>query len=341
MGRKTKMNSITSPELLEQVNPENKRLLNDFLEYLHSVGRSDGTCEAYRSDIEIAFVWNYQNNGNKFFVEWTKRNVMSYQNYLLNTNNNSPARVRRLKASLSSLSNFIENILDEEYPNFRNIINKIESPVNNPVREKTVFEDSELEDLLNTIMNKHRYEQACFLALAMYGGRRKSELCRFKVSDFDDDKLVCDGALYKSAPIKTKGRGTQGKMLECYTLAKKFKPYFDAWMKYRDENGIDSEWLFPSDKYESGHIEVPTANSWAETFSRLTGKNFYWHSVRHFHVSALSRAGIPDSVVTEILGWSTAEMFKIYNDNPKDEQIGMYFKNGDISVPEKKSFEDM
>ena len=30
MGRKTKMNAITSPELLKQVNPENLQLLEDF-----------------------------------------------------------------------------------------------------------------------------------------------------------------------------------------------------------------------------------------------------------------------------------------------------------------------
>lgn len=41
MPRKTKYNNITSPALLEQVNPENKRLKNDFLTYLKSVQRSN------------------------------------------------------------------------------------------------------------------------------------------------------------------------------------------------------------------------------------------------------------------------------------------------------------
>lgn len=51
-------------------------------------------------------------------------------------NGNSPARVRRVKAALSSLSNYIENILDDEYEDFRPIIRKIENPQNTPVREK-------------------------------------------------------------------------------------------------------------------------------------------------------------------------------------------------------------
>lgn len=197
MPRKTKMNSITSPELLAQVNPQSTRLLDDFLEYLKSTQKSEGTISSYRNDIQIAFVWCLQHNGNKFFVDWKKRDIVSYQNWLLNNNENSPARVRRLKAALSSMSNYVENICDDEYPDFRNIINKVENPVNNPVREKTVWEEKELEEILSVLVQRGKYDKACFLALAMYSGRRKAELCRFKVSDFEESHLVCDGRFIK------------------------------------------------------------------------------------------------------------------------------------------------
>lgn len=337
MGRKTKHNTLTSPELLSKVNPQNLRLLDDFIEYLRSIQRSEGTISQYESDLKISFVWCLLYNDNKFFVNWTKRNIVGFQNWLLNNNENSPARIRRMKASLSSLSNYIENVVDDEYPNFRNIINKIENPVNRPVREKTVWEDDELERLLNTLIEKKRYEQACFVALGMYGGRRKAEILRFKVSDFNEDKLTCGGALYKSSPILTKGN----KYLECYTLAKKFKPYFDMWMSARKDRGIESEWLFPSPGDYSEHRDVESLNSWSETLSKLSGRDFYAHSLRHYFVSALSRAGIPDNVVVQIIGWSSAEMFNIYNDNSKDDQLAMYFANGDIAVPEKKGLADL
>ena len=144
MGRKTKMNSITSPELLAQINPKNKQLLVDFMDYLRSTQRSETTIHGYENDIQIAWVWCLQYNDNKFYVDWTKRNIVAYQNWLLNSNGNSPARVRRLKAALSSLGNFVENVLDDEFPNFRNIINKIESPALQAVREKTVLTDEQV-----------------------------------------------------------------------------------------------------------------------------------------------------------------------------------------------------
>lgn len=340
MGRKTKMNSITSPELIAQISSENMQLLNDFKDYCKSTQKSEGTIAGYESDILICFVWNLQNNQNKFFVDWTKRNIMALQNWLIGENENSPARVRRIKASLSSMSNFIENVLDDEYPDFRNIIHKIESPVNVPVREKTVWEEDELQNILDTLIERKQFEQACFLALGMYSGRRKAELCRFKVSDFDDSKLVCDGALYKSDPIKAKGRGG-GYMINCYTLAKKFKPYLDMWLDDRNSKGIESIWLFPDSSNQENHIKISTANSWANTYSKISGRPAYLHSLRHRFTTYLSEAGIPDGVIQSIIHWKSAQMVRLYVDTDTDDQIGMYFKDGDISVSQKKSLADI
>lgn len=342
MSRKTKMNSITSPELVAQINPENMRLKNDFLEYLRSVQRSPGTIAGYSNDLDIFFVWVLKNARNKFFVDITKRDLVAYQNWLINENQNSSSRVRRLKAAISSLSNFVEAILDDEpeFKGFRSIVKKIENPALQPVREKTVWEDDELEDLLSQLVDKKEFEKACYLALAMYSGRRKSELCRFRVSDFDDDKLVCDGALYKSAPIKTKGRGG-GKYIPCYTLAKRFRPYLNMWLMYREEHNIESEWLFPSKANPAEQVSITTVNSWANTFSRMTGKDFYAHSLRHYFTTSLARAGIPDGVIQSIVAWESSDMVRLYTDIDTDEQIGMYFANGDISVPDKKGFADM
>ena len=340
MARSTKMNNITSPTLLEQVNPENKQLLVDFLDYLRSVQRSETTIAGYENDIQIAWVWCLQNNDNKFFIDWTKRNIVAYQNWLLNNNENSPARIRRLKAALSSLSNYIDGVLDDECPNFRNIINKVENPVNRPVREKTVWEDDELNELLDKLVVRKNYEKACYLALAMYSGRRKSELCRFKITDFTDERLVCGGALYKSAPIRTKGQGG-GKVIPCYTLVKNFKPHLDRWMAYREEHGIHSEWLFPNKKNPSEHVSISTINSWSNTFSRLSGRPAYIHSLRHYFTTSLAKAGIPDGVIQSIVAWESSDMVRLYTDLDADEQIGMYFQNGDIVTPEKKGFSDI
>lgn len=339
MPRKTKVIRITGAEKTALINKNNIRLKNDFLAYLKSLQRSSGTIKGYDNDLLIVFTYVMDNLDNKDFQKLTKRDIVSLQTWLVD-NGNSPARIRRIKSAISSLSNYCENILSDDEPEFdgyRSIVRKIENPALQPVREKTVWKDEELESLLSVLEERKQFEKACFVALAMYSGRRKAELCRFKVSDFAEDKIVCDGALYKSSPILTKGQ----KYLECYTLAKKFDPYLKLWLQCREDNNIESEWLFPNKNNYSEHISISTVNSWAISLSKISGRDFYFHSLRHYYCSALIKAGIPDSVIVDIVGWATAEMLKVYNDNPKDEQIAMYFKDGDIAVPNKKSFSDL
>lgn len=335
MGRFTVYNNITTPEKIAAINPENVALMNDFLEYLDSVGRAQSTIKNYRSDLLIFFCWCEDNLGNKSFVELTKRELVRFQSHAVNEWKWSPCRVRTVKATLSSLSNYIENILDDDYKGYKPIVRKIESPPKQAVREKTVYSDEEIKALLDELVRRKEYEKACFVALGAYSGRRKSELLRFRVDDFDEDKLVCDGALYRSAPIKTKGRGG-GKYIPCYTLAKKFKPYFDLWMTEREKRGIKSEWLFPKRDDPNEQLAASSVDSWCNKFSKITGKPFYVHSLRHAMTTSLSKAGIPDSVIQTIICWESADMVRLYNDRTDDELISEYFKNGDIAAPQSK-----
>lgn len=344
MARKIKTNVITTPELTAQINPDNKRLLEDFLSYLRSVRCSPGTIKGYESDLLIFFTWVLQNADNKGFTKISKRDIISFQNWLIENNGNGPARVRRIKAAISSLSNYVENILDddEEYQGFHSIVRKIQSPPLAPVQEKTVWAPEELQHLLDTLVENGEYKKACFVALGIYSGRRKAELSIYRVCDFDDENIICNGALYRTKDkIKTKGRGL-GKYIYCYTLAKPFKPYFDMWMEERKRQGIESIWLFPDANNPEEHIKETTINSWTNLFSQITGRDFYMHSLRHACVSALSRAGLPDNAIQLLLGWESADMVNIYKDINEDEQLAQFFdENGEIKADASKTFDEL
>ena len=138
----------------------------------------------------------------------------------------------------------LSSILDDEddFKDFRSVVRKIENPAMQQIRKKTVWSDEALDELLDKLAESGQHKKACALAFAMCSGRRKAELCRFRVDDFKDENLVCGGALYKtSESIQTKGFGL-GKFIHCYTLAKNFQPFLDAWMNQRKELGVESEW---------------------------------------------------------------------------------------------------
>lgn len=343
-GRKTVYNNITSPEKLAQVNPDNIELGNDFVEYLQSIDRSPRTIAQYKSDLDIFWCWNLEVNKNKFFVDLSKREVAKFQSHALNTWQWSPSRIRRVKSTLSSLSNFIENMLDDEYEGYRPIVRKIESPANVKVRDKTIFTDEQLQDLLDYLVYEKQYDKACMLSMAMNNGRRKSELPRVKVSYFTD-KDIRFGSLYKSPEqITTKGRGSRGKMLTVWTLAKPFQPYLDLWLNYRKENNITSEWLIPkcdNGVYVNEQIPVSTLDSWADTFTTILGEPFYWHSLRHYFTTACAKSGLPDDVIRMLVGWEDNSMVTLYKDLDEEDLFSKYFNEDGIQKVETKTLNDL
>lgn len=71
MTRTTFKKIIVTDEHLKNVNPKNESLKNAFLKEKNTRA-SDMTIEAYRSDLNIFFVWNMLNNSNKFFIDIKK-----------------------------------------------------------------------------------------------------------------------------------------------------------------------------------------------------------------------------------------------------------------------------
>lgn len=341
MPRKTVYNNLTSLELITQISKENQQLLDDFLEYCKSTSKSPNTIDGYKNDSLIFFCWNLRHNENKFFIDLTKRDVMKYQGYLVNDLKLSPNRVRRLKSSLSSMSNFIERIMDDIHPNFKPIINKVPAPPKKDIREKTVLEDEQIEFLLNYLIENKKYQMACCLALAVASGSRKSELLRFKVSYFTEKNIIYN-ALYKTPEkIQTKGRSL-GKYIYRYVLVKQFKPYFDSWMEERERLGITGEELFGNKrKGEWCPATITLLNSWALTFSKMLNTDFYFHSARHKFCTDMCKANVPASIIKDIIGWENVSMIDVYNDTEVDDEVGKYFDENGIKVTEKKSLSDL
>lgn len=327
MARSAVYNNITDTESISQILCENKELYRDFLGYLQSVDRAPSTIHQYETDLRIFFVYNLKYNNNKRFTEITKREFARFQNHAITEWQWSPNRMSRMKSVISSLSNYIENILDEEpeYANYRNAIRKIESPVIQVVREKTVFTEDEIQSLLDWLVDQKKYRQACCVALAVSSGRRKSELPRFKTSYFDAENVIC-GSLYKTPEkVKTKGRGHLGKEIQLYVLKHQFDPYLKLWLEYRKEHEIDSEWLLPNMNDYSKPMSIDTLDAWTYNYTKFLGKHFYWHSLRHYFTTLLVKNDLPTTVIQDIVNWESADMVKLYTDLSIDDVLDKYF----------------
>lgn len=344
MARKTNKVLQTSEEEIKLILPENIELMEEFLDYLETTDHSPTSITVYKNNLHIFFVYCQKHLKNKDFVDIKKRDIMNFQGFMVK-NNLSPARIKNIKSTLSSMSNFIENVLDEDekWEDFKNIINKIPSPTKQEVREKTILEDEDCQRLLDYLVENKKYQQACIFALAWASGRRKSELLRIKRSHISEENLMY-GSLYKTPEkIKTKGRG-QGKMLSVYILKAKFKKYFDLWMEEREKLGVPNEIddIFISKKKNVWQpMKISTLDSWSIKFSEFLGVDFYFHSMRHNFCTALHKANIPASVIKDLIGWESLEMVSLYTDIEVDDELGKYFSEDGIKQVETKNLGDL
>jgi len=335
MARKTFFKVITSPELIEKINPENKKLVEKFLKE-KATRSSDTTIYNYRSDLNIFFVYNLLHNDNKFFIDIKKIEFSDFFSYVVDELKWGSARFGRMRACLSSFSNFIEKFFDESYPAFRNVILKVvENMPKSYAREKTILTEDQVNSLLEHL-SKNDPQEACFVALAICSGARLSELLRFTTDIIDPENTAFEGMFIETTKdIKTKGRSRTGKLMKKYILKSVFMPYYEAWLPEREKILEEKSKIHDSIfiTREGNPAAVTTVRNWIKDWEKFLGITVYPHSFRHYIVTQLTRMGINSDLIVELMGWTSGEMYKLYLDlTAKDREWKGLDKLTNLSV---------
>ena len=76
-------------------------------------------------------------------------------------------------------------------------------------------------------------------------------------------------------------------------------------------------------------------------FSDYMGKDFYWHSMRHYATTEFVKSNLPTNVIQDIIGWESADMVSLYTDISADDNIGKYFDENGIKNTDRASLSDM
>ena len=315
-GRKTFRKIITSPEVMEQINPENVKLMERFLKNL-STKRSPNTVTVYRSNLNIFFCYNVLYGDNEFFVDIKKYHLLDFFDYCVTELKWGSNRYAQMHSCLSSFSAFIENIYDERYPLFRNLLPKIEKLPKETVRKKSVFKKEELDKLMDWLGEKDKVNEQCLLATMMASGARISELGRFTVSMIDENNTAFEGLFLETTEeMQVKGRGVNGKRITRYLIKDLFLPYYKKWLPIREqimkENNKNHDYVFVRNDGEPA--TVSTFRGWMEKWDDVLDKHLYAHSIRHFWTTYLLGVGLEKEFVQELQDWSSDTLVNLYND---------------------------
>lgn len=321
-GRETYRKVITNQELIKQINPDNKKLMERFLKNF-ATKRSPNSVTVYRSNLNIFFCWCVENADNKRFEKIRKIEFLDFFDYALSELKWSPSRFANMHSCLSSFSDWIENYLDddERFKDFRNIVKKIEKPAKEAVREKTILQREDIDKIFTYLENEGKVQDQCLLALAISCGARVSELARFTTSIIDENNAVFDGLFLETTKkISTKGRGINGKMLNKYILKDVFLPYYKKWLPEREkilkETNQDHDFLFVT--REGNPASADRLRDWMSEWNDIVGQPCYPHNFRHYQISLLKRMELDDDLIVYLTGWAEGTghgMIRIYDDN--------------------------
>ena len=321
-GRETFRKIITSEELINAINPENKKLMNRFLKNF-ATKSSPKSVTVYKSNLNMFFCYCVENLDNKAFKDIRKLDFLDFSDYALTELKWSPARFANMVSCLSSFSDWIETYMDDVkgYENFRNIVKKIEKPVKEAVREKTILKEEDMDKLFSVLEEQGKVQEQCLLALAISCGARVSELARFTVDLIDENNTVFDGLFLKTTEkIVTKGRGTGGKKLDKYILKEMFLPYYQKWLPIREqimkETGKEHNYIFVTK--DGNPANADRLRDWIGTWSNIVNQPMFPHCLRHYNVSLYKRLNLDDNLIVYLTGWAEGSghnMIAIYNDN--------------------------
>ena len=271
MKRGTVYNRLYTPELWEQVNSENKELLDDFLIELKAQKKKESTITQYYYDGRYILIYILKELNNKSILELKKKQFRNMTLYF-SDKGVSNARVNRLMSFVRSMLNFAEDDDDYDYDN--NVALKVHGLPKETVREIYFLEDSDIQLLRKELKKRKEYQKMVLLDLMYDSAGRRNEVAQVKK----------EGLLEKSNTNVVVGK--RGKKFPLIYFSHT-KESLKLWLDQRGEDDIESLWVIMKANGEKRPANYDNLYEWtvwmANLLQKVTGKDipFNFHSFRH------------------------------------------------------------
>lgn len=281
-------NRTYSPELWEQVNPENKEILDDFIMEYTQRKKSKSTLRGYYQDLRIILIHILQKFKNRSILDLTKKDFRNISLWLSegmggreeDSQGRSNSRVNRMKSALNSMLTFVEE--DDSYEYEVNLAKKIKGLPKDPVKtdeDAFFFTFQEFIQVREKLIEMGDLQGACLWSMFYDSGARRSEV--FQV---------------EKAGILTSNKtniviGKRGKKFPLVYLDDT-KALIAKYLEERGNDDIPSLWVSKIGN-EKRPIEKESLYSrilkCAKILSEIRGEetNIFPHSIRHSRAECL------------------------------------------------------
>ena len=307
-------NNFYTPELWEQVNKENKRIIDDFLAEYKQRKKSKGTIDGYFNDLRITMIYILKELDNRCVLELNKKDFRGLSLYFTEECGMSPARTNRLKSAINSLLTFCEE--DDDYEYEINMAKKVKGIPRERVKDDEdnfFFTFDEFIKVRDILVEKGRLQDACLWSLGFDSAGRRNEL--FQVEKHG----LLDG---NKTNIVVGKRGKKFYLVYLDDTKELIRQYLEE----RGDDNIASLWIKGSGENKqpiTGDALYDRVCSISKILSEVRGEqcNIFPHTMRHSRLECLAQ-GTDTRLVDE-------------NGNPQKyplEQVQVFAHHSDVST---------
>lgn len=282
MARGRIYNNFYTPELWEQVNKENKRILDDFLAEYRQRKKAKSTIDGYYQDLRIIFIYILKELDNRCVLELSKKDFRGLSLYFTEECGMSSSRVNRLKSAINSLLTFCEE--DDDYDYNVNVAKKIRGLPREKARDNEdnfFFTFDEFIKVRKILVERGDLQLAVLWSLGFDSAGRRNEL--FQVTKHG----LTDG---NKTNIVTGKRGKKFPLVYLDDTKELIKRYLDK----RGADDIDSLWV-------KGHGDNKSPVTYDSIYNRICSISnilsevrgepceIFPHTMRHSRLECLAQ----------------------------------------------------
>lgn len=307
-------NNFYTPELWEQVNKENKRIIDDFLAEYKQRKKSKGTIDGYFNDLRIIMIYILKELENRCVLELNKKDFRGLSLYFTEECGMSPARTNRLKSAINSLLTFCEE--DDDYEYEINMAKKVKGIPRERVKDDEdnfFFTFDEFIKVRDILVDRGRLQDAVLWSIGFDSAGRRNELFQIEkhgLLDGNKTNIVV---------------GKRGKKFYLVYLDDT-KELIRKYLEERGEDNIDSLWIKGTGENKqpiTGDALYDRVCSISKILSEVRGEqcNIFPHTMRHSRLECLAQ------------GTDTRLVDK--NGNPQKyplEQVQVFAHHSDVST---------
>lgn len=274
---------VNKKEFETLVNPENKRIVDDFLTEKKAEMKSEKTIRQYWYDMRINLTYILRHFENKSLIELTRKDIRNLSIIIKNTGV-SNARANRQMSCLRSCLEFAAD--DDDYDYEYNVGSRVKGLPKKPVREKTYLNDEQIHWIKEKLVSQGDILKAVYLMLSYHSGARKSEI----------HQVMKDGLTSSHATNKVAGKW--GGSFRIY-YEQETQDLIKKYLELRGPDDIPNLFVKVQKNGKRAVLGTDAFNGWSKKFSEYLSErenkfiNIYPHAFRNSRIDNLERSGHP------------------------------------------------